>query len=501
VALSVAVGLLEATYAESAARIILINGGPCTVGPGQVVGLQLSETLRSHTDLQTDQPNAKYTRDALKFYAQIARRAIAAGHAIDIFACNLDQVGLFEMKVCVDRTGGTMVLGDSFSMHIFQQSFKKMFEPDDAGYLQMGFNATIKAFCSREIRISGAVGNVASSRKGTASAAETEIGEGQTSEWTAGALDERSTVAFFFEVASQAAGQQQEQNKHGYLQFQTLYTHPSGRRRLRVTTHCHRYAEPTNIAFASGFDQEAAAAIMARYAVCKTEDEETLDVLRWCDRMLIRLVSRFADYRKDEPSTFSLIPEFSMYPQFMYHLRRSHFLQTFNASPDETAYYRTLLQRECVMNSLVMIQPALLEYSFDEGPPKPVLLDASSLKANVILVLDTFFLLVIWRGETIQQWYDAKYQESPEYENFRQLLIAPEDDCKQILSDRFPAPKFIQTAAGGSQARFLLSKVNPSVTHNTSSQFGGDSGGSVVLTDDVSLKVFMDHLIRLSVQS
>ena len=36
-------------------------------------------------------PNAKYTRDALKFYAQIARRAIAAGHAIDIFACNLDQ--------------------------------------------------------------------------------------------------------------------------------------------------------------------------------------------------------------------------------------------------------------------------------------------------------------------------------------------------------------------------------------------------------------------------
>ena len=62
-----------------------------------------------------------------------------------------------------------------------------------------------------------------------------------------------------------------------------------------------------------------------------------------------------------------------------------------------------------------MIQPALLEYSFDEGPPKPVLLDASSLKPNVILVLDTFFLLVIWRGETIQQWYDAKYQESPEH--------------------------------------------------------------------------------------
>ena len=38
---------------------------------------------------------------------------------------------------------------------------------------------------------------------------------------------------------------------------------------------------------------------------------------------------------------------------------------------------------ENVMNALVMIQPALLEYSFDEGPPKPVLLDASSLRPNV----------------------------------------------------------------------------------------------------------------------
>ena len=61
-------------------------------------------------------------------------------------------MGLFEMKVCVDRTGGTVVLGDSFSMHIFQQSFKKMFEPDDSGYLRMGFNAKINLLCSREVR-------------------------------------------------------------------------------------------------------------------------------------------------------------------------------------------------------------------------------------------------------------------------------------------------------------------------------------------------------------
>jgi len=39
-----------------------------------------------------------------------------------------------------------------------------------------------------------------------------------------------------------------------------------------------------------GFDQEAAAVLMARIAVYKAETEEAFDVLRWLDRMLIRLV-------------------------------------------------------------------------------------------------------------------------------------------------------------------------------------------------------------------
>merc|ERR1719310_1628665 len=118
---------------------------------------------------------------------------------------------------------------------------------------------------------------------------------------------------------------------------------------------------------------------MARFAVWKTENEDPSEVVKWLDRALIRLTAKFANYRKDDASSFNLAPEFSIFPQFMYHLRRSNFLQTFNASPDETAFYRTIITRENVMNSLVMIQPALIEYSFDEGPPKPVLLDAASL--------------------------------------------------------------------------------------------------------------------------
>lgn len=49
--------------------------------------------------------------------------------------------------------------------------------------------------------------------------------------------------------------------------------------------------------------------------------------MRWLDRSLIRLCARFAQFEKDKQETFRLAPEFSMYPQYMFHLRRSQFLQ------------------------------------------------------------------------------------------------------------------------------------------------------------------------------
>jgi len=493
-ALSVAIGLIEATCPQSSARVTLIVGGACNVGPGMVVGEELKETIRSHLDLQKDNANAKYTKKALKYYTSLASRAVSAGFAVDIFACSLDQVGLYEMKVVADKTGGYMVMSDSFSMSVFKDSFRKMFDCDDQGYLNLGFNGKIEVFTSREFKCCGAVGGLSSLAKRSPAVAEQEIGEGGTCQWVVGSMDKNTTMAFYFDVTNTQANTMSD--KHAFLQFQTSYLHSSGRKRLRITTLSHRYADP-NTDLALGFDQEAAAVIMARYAVFKCENEDPHDVLRWIDRMLIRLVSKFADFRKDEASSFNLRSELSIFPQFMYHLRRSNFLQTFGTSPDETAYYRTIILRENTMNSLVMIQPALLQYAFDDGPPQPVLLDTCSLKPDVILLMDDFFHVVIWRGEKIQAWYDQGYHEKEEYANFKSLLQAPAADAKQILADRFPVPKFVQTNAGGSQARFVTSKVNPS----NSGGGAGQTDASMVLTDDVSLKVFMEHLIRLAVQS
>jgi hypothetical protein len=66
--------------------------------------------------------------------------------------------------------------------------------------------------------------------------------------------------------------------------------------------------------------------------------------------------------------------------------------------------------------------------------------------------------------------------------------------------DRFPIPRYIVCDQGGSQARFLLSKLNPSTTHMSATMYGstpGPGAGQAIFTDDVSLQVFMEHLKRL----
>jgi protein transport protein SEC23 len=150
------------------------------------------------------------------------------------------------------------------------------------------------------------------------------------------------------------------------------------------------------------------------------------------------------------------------------------------------------LNRENVDSSLIMIQPTLTSYSFDTEP-QPVLLDSISIKPDAILLLDTFFHILIFHGETIAQWRKAGYQDQEGYENFKSLLEAPVLDAQDLLTERFPVPRYIDCDQGGSQARFLLSKLNPSTTHTSGSPYSA-TGGAVVLTDDVSLQVFMEHL-------
>ncbi|PKU71885.1 protein transport protein SEC23-like [Dendrobium catenatum] len=498
VALSVAAGLLGACLPGTGARIIALVGGPCTEGPGMIVSKDLSEPVRSHKDLDKDA--APHYHKAVKFYDSLAKQLVNQGHVLDLFASALDQVGVAEMKVAVERTGGLVVLAESFGHPVFKDSFKRTFESGEQS-LGLSFNGTLEINCSKDIKLQGIIGPCTSLEKKGALSSDAVIGQGNTTAWKICGLDRSTCLTVFFDISpSERSNQSGIPNPQLYIQFLTNYQNPEGQMRLRVTTITRKWVEGSaNTAeLVDGFDQETAAVVLARFISLKMEMEEEFDAIRWLDRSLIRLCSRFGDYRKDDPASFSINPNFSIFPQFIFNLRRSQFVQVFNNSPDETAYFRILLNRESITNSVVMIQPSLISYSFN-APPSPALLDVASIAADRILLLDAYFSVVIFHGTTIAQWRNMGYQNQPEHQAFAQLLQAPHDDAQMIIRDRFPVPRLVVCDQHGSQARFLLAKLNPSATYNSAHELA--PGSDVIFTDDVSFQVFCEHLQKLAVQS
>jgi len=496
-ALSVAIGLLENSFSNSAARIMLFVGGPCTQGPGLVVGTSLKEFMRSHHDIT--QGNAKLVTKAKKFYKELASRAVKNGHGIDIFGCSLDQVGMLEMSPLVRDTGGFCVLADGFDTEMFQGSFKGMFERQEGEGLKMAFNAGFEVQTSKELKVCGAIGQCASMNRKGPCVSESPVGVGETSAWRICVGDPSSTLALYFEVVNPAATPLSRGQK-GCIQFQTLYQNSEGQRILRVTTLTRNWADVNagNGALSIGFDQEAAAVLMARFATYKAElmGQDNRDILRWLDRSLIRLCSNFSEKRKGDPSSFRLDPAFTLYPQFMFHLRRSDLLQVFNNSPDESCFKRMWSSRQTVSNCLMMIQPTLEAYMLNQ-PAFPVLLSSASISSDRVLVLDTFFHVVVWFGDKIADWRNQGYADLPDYAHLKALLEAPQEYVDMVKKERLPLPRFIQSDEGKSQARFLTARVDPTITHKSGF---GSRGDEAIATEDVTLEVFMTHLTKLAVQ-
>lgn len=195
-------------------------------------------------------------------------------------------------------------MGDSFNSSLFKQTFQRVFAKTESvapegqqqgqDHFKMAFNANIEVKCSRELKISGAIGAcVSANKKDGGCVSEVEMGIGGTSAWKMCTLTPNTSLAVFFEVVNQH-GAPIPQGGRGCIQFITTYQHSSGQKRVRVTTLARNWADPATALphISASFDQECAAVLMARMAVWRAETQDDgPDVLRWVDRMLIRLVS------------------------------------------------------------------------------------------------------------------------------------------------------------------------------------------------------------------
>lgn len=202
-AVSVAISLLEAAMPvpKQGSRVMLFIAGPPTVGAGAIVGRSKKESIRSHLDLQKGQ--VPMYKPSMDFFKCLSDRCINNSIVVDVFACSLDQVGTLEIRGLVARSGGLVVLADKFGQSVFRESLRRAFErsPADSNpsidpaaeiggaessnngnnssnQLQMGFGGHIEVIHSREFKIAGAIGPVASMKKAGPGVAETEVGVG-----------------------------------------------------------------------------------------------------------------------------------------------------------------------------------------------------------------------------------------------------------------------------------------------------------------------------------
>ena len=420
-----------------------------------------------------------------------------SGIVIDIYSCCLNQVGLYEMRTMSSRTGGYIIFTDSFSTMIFKDSFRKIFSLDDNGYLKMNFKAKLHFNCTNNYKVSGALGHLFSLKKKSLLSSDLVVGEGNTVEWALGGINPSSTYTFFLDSNDQV----KENIKTVIIQLLTTYVAGDRSWRLRVSTISRRISNPLETQNAlneigNSFDQEAAAVLIGRLCVDNNfKGEDSKESLKWIDKTLIHLMSKFAKYTKDNPNSFSLTSKFELFPQFMFYLRRSSFIQSFNESPDESTYYKYLLLAESVQNCTIMIQPLLFEYTAENPNPIPVYLDLNSLRNNCVLLLDTFFHVVVWHGTDVMKWREEGYQNQEGYDNIKQMLDDPQDYAETILNERLPTPRFVSCDSGSGQERLLKCTVNPS---SDSKKKHSEEG---FFSDDVDLKVFMDSLRKLSVSS
>jgi protein transport protein SEC23 len=170
--------ILNNQHHSTGGHLMVFISGVCTLGPGKIVDRLLKEPLRSHHDIVKSQtttiqaPSASSVaksdmslfKRAKLFYEQVTKILVSLGLSCDFFIGSYDQVGLYEMDEVCYKTGGSVVLSDSFSTAIFKQSFVKFFkkqetEDESTAFLDMGFNATLEVKTGVDLKIEGLIGN------------------------------------------------------------------------------------------------------------------------------------------------------------------------------------------------------------------------------------------------------------------------------------------------------------------------------------------------------
>ncbi|EPR78651.1 SEC23 protein [Spraguea lophii 42_110] len=460
--ISFGVSMAENMFSDTALKFFLFTEGPCTFGPGTIASLSLKDVIRSGDDILKGR--SIYTKPAQEFYNGLAKRMSENGYSIDIICATLYDVGLFEMKALTDQTGGIIIMAQDFDSNVLLSSCRKnvegyIFDNEEQKVLNQCFNAKFMIKTSPGLKWKGVIGQGSSTKQG----------------WKLPSIYKNHNLAILFET-------EETNMENCFVQIITQYQRSDRKIINRVTTFSRLLGAPGDNNIIDGFDQEAACVLQSRIFTFKAYLDEDMDLIRRIDRSLIKFVRKYGKRTMDDE--IDLPDTMSLFAKFMYFLRRSTLVQTQANSPDETIYFRNLLIRERVTEAMTMIVPTLLSFHY-QGDIQPVEMDSKSLEPDVILLLDSFHNVLIWKGEHINEWMKEEIHLKEEYAYLKECIDTAEKRANEIVEERLPTPPYVITERHGSQERTLLSKVNPSLK------------GDVVVTDDIDYDTFYKCMCKI----
>lgn len=216
---------------------------------------------------------------------------------VDVFAYGLDQFGIFEMKEMILRTGGILAMQESFDSEMFRLSLFKQYKATPAGLFRFAMCGRVRLFVSGGLRAQGAIGNCQSLQDKSALAGENAVGEGDTSEWYLGSIDQNTTLTILLQHGKEIAEANKEKN--AVFQLRTIFKYSDNKLRERVVSFYREYVpESTKGEVVAKFDQEAALAVMSKLCALRAEEEVHSEVIKFLDRTMFRLLFKSCDFEK-----------------------------------------------------------------------------------------------------------------------------------------------------------------------------------------------------------
>lgn len=79
-----------------------------------------------------------------------------------------------------------------------------------------------------------------------------------------------------------------------------------------------------------------------------------------------------------------------------------------------------------------IIEPKKTKNEIPDSNVEPVLLDIQSCKPDIILLMDTFFNVIVWHGRDVAEWVRQKVHEQSEYAYLKAILEKVNADARVL---------------------------------------------------------------------